>query len=130
MIEVEIPKDITKFESKTVGPFSTRQAVCILIAAPIILGSYFLFDSLVSDTRLILSATLGLPILAFGWFKPYGMKLEDFLKSAFATAVLSPKNRLYQTENIYGDEIVDAKSKNNKKDGPKHVSSSNHIAFE
>lgn len=131
MIEVEIPKDVRKFESKVVGPFSARQAVCLAIATPIILVSYFLLDFLATDTRMFVSAILGIPILAFGWYKPYGIKLEDFLKTAFISAMLSPKNRLYKTNNVYGDKIVSNQSKKSKKNnnGPVHKSSNNYEAF-
>ena len=35
MIEVPIPKDITKVKTTLIGPFSTRMVVCGLIAAAV-----------------------------------------------------------------------------------------------
>ena len=132
MIEIEIPKDIRAYETKLIGPLSGRKAACVGISAPIALVAWNLLESLPTDSRLIISAILCLPILLFGWFKPFGMKLEDFLKTTFVSTILSPKRRLYVTENVYGYNYKEIQElKNNKKQKEKkHVASSTHIAFE
>ena len=132
MIEIEIPKDIRAYETKLIGPLSGRKAACVGIATPIALVAWNLLESFPTDTRLILSAIFCLPVLLFWWLKPFGMKLEDFLKTTFVSTVLSPKRRLYVTENVYGysyKEIQELKNKQKQKD-KKHIASSTHIAFE
>ena len=40
MLETQIPKDIRKYESKLVGPFTLRQLICFIIAC---LVAYIVF---------------------------------------------------------------------------------------
>lgn len=103
MIDMKIPKEINKYEVKTVGIFTTRQAIALVIAAPLAVLAW-------QTTHLtILCMIIGVPAFLFGWFKPYGMHIEDFLKTAFISNVLSPRRRKYKTVNVYEsirDEIL------------------------
>lgn len=129
MIEIEIPKDVRTYESKLVGPLTARQTVCVAIAAPLAILAYNFLDFATGDTRLILSATIAIPILLFGWYKPFGMKLEDFLRAAAVSALLSPKRRLYKTENVYAEKPTINKQSNNKKNDTVHKKSEKFEAF-
>ena len=40
MIEVKIPKEITQYEAKFVGPFTLRQTICIGICLPACITIY------------------------------------------------------------------------------------------
>lgn len=136
MIEMEIPKDIRKYESKLIGPFSTRQTVCVVAAGvfALILGKGFTF--LPTDMKYMLIGVLCVPILAFGWIKPYGMKLEQFLSTAITTTLLSPKKRLYMTNNIYMSRakpigmvtLNPPKKKKDKKEKPR-AKSAEYISY-
>ena len=102
MIEIKIPKEINTYEAKFIGPFSLRQSVCLLITLPScvllynLLKPYIPFD-LVGFVCLVPASIAFL----FGWFKPYGMKFEKFLKGVFVSAFLAPSKRKYKTENYY-----------------------------
>ena len=102
MIEIKIPKEINKYEAKFIGPFSLRQTICICLALPAcVLIFNFLKPYLGSDATgfvCIIPASIG---WLFGWFKPYGMKFEKFLRSCFISAVLSPTKRKYKSKNYF-----------------------------
>lgn len=118
MIEIEIPNDVRKYDSKLIGPFTARQAICAVVGGIIVFAGLQIFSFLPTDMKMVLSMLLASPALLLGWYKPFGMKLEDFLKTAFISAMLSPKHRVYKTENIYAENEVpeDAqKTKNQKK---------------
>lgn len=115
MIERDIPRDIRKYESKFIGPFTLRQSICFGIASVLGVGAYLLQRSIWPDSEpsFMVSFILGTPPILFGWLKPQGMKLEEFIKSVFVTTVLSPRNRIYKTNN-YFEQCLD-KPKNTKK---------------
>lgn len=98
-MEIKINKDVGSYEPKVVGPFTTRQAVCLMIGIPICIGIYkygsaILPADAVSFLLLIPAAITWL----FGWKKPYGMPMEKFIKSIFMNIILAPRNRIYKTE--------------------------------
>ena len=101
MIELEVPKDIRKYEAKLFGPFTTRQLICFIIAVVVALIVYKGLGALIPSIDILFFAILiiDLPVLLCGWVKPYGMAFEKFAQTAFATTFLSPKTRKYVTEN-------------------------------
>lgn len=115
MVERDIPRDIRKYESKFVGPFTLRQSICFGIASVLGVGAYLIQRSIFPDSEpsFFISFILGTPPILFGWLKPQGMKLEEFLKSVFITTVLSPRNRIYKTNNYY-EQFLDKPNKNKK----------------
>lgn len=115
MIEMEIPKDIRKYEAKLIGPLTTRQTVCFVGAAALALSVFFLLDFIPQDVRYFLIILVAAPFLLCGWYKPYGMPFEKFVQTAFITSVLAPANRKYASKNIYESEIKKVEESNNKK---------------
>ena len=45
---------------------------------------------------------------AFGWARPYGMKMEQFLRSVFVNRFLAPTHRKYKCRNVHEMVIADA----------------------
>lgn len=108
-IEIKIPKEINKYEAKFVGPFTLRQTLCLGICLPVGIGLFVLSKPYVGPDIagffVVPPAAIG---YLFGWYKPYGMKFEKYLKSAFINSFVAPSKRLYKTENYYSqvlDEI-------------------------
>ena len=128
MIELEVPKDIRKYEAKLFGPFTTRQLICFVIACGIAFLSYnFLKELMPQDILVVLIIVIDLPVLLCGWFKPYGMPFEKFAKVAFTTTFVSPAIRKYVTENAFSDkETQDKLAETNKqKNAKKQIKSKN-----
>lgn len=110
MLEAPIPKDIRKYDAKLIGPFTLRQLLCFLMACLLSFLSYkFLFDILGKDATIFLCFILSTPFIVVGWYKPYGMPLEKFLRSALISTVLAPKNRKYKTNNYFREGAADFK---------------------
>lgn len=102
MIELEVPKDIRKYEAKLFGPFTTRQLICFVIACVVAFFVYQIVGALIPrDVIIFLIIIVDLPVLLCGWFKPYGMAFEKFAKTAFTTSFVSPSVRKYVTENSF-----------------------------
>lgn len=103
-IEREVPKDISRYESKLLGPFTTRQIVCGVPGIALAIGGYFISQPYVNDDiSFFIAFIIGMPFLLCGWAKPYGIPLEKYLSIIFVSQVLAPKHRKYVTENTYKD---------------------------
>lgn len=114
-IEREIPKDISKYEAKLIGPFTTRQVVCGVPGIGLALGSYFLLRPYISEDMCFFIALLvSLPLLLCAVAKPYGIPFEKYISIIFVSQVLAPKYRKYVTENTY-KELEEIKTNNKKK---------------
>lgn len=101
-MEIYINKDIGSFRAPLIGPFTFRQTVCIVIAAPVCWGIYHYFSPLISpDAAGCLVAIPAALAWAFGWLRPFGMTTEKYLKSIYVSTILAPSIRKYKTENLY-----------------------------
>ena len=119
MVEVPIPKDITKFKPTLIGPFTTRQVVCGCIAAAV---DYLIFKiisissiSITLDTLIGIEVLFAAPILAFSLIFPYDMPLEKFLKNVFLLSFIAPKTRVYEINNCFAPEQIQEQKTNKKK---------------
>lgn len=119
MVEVPIPKDITKFKPTLIGPFTTRQVVCGCLAATV---DYLIFKiisisniSITLDTLIGIEVLFAAPILAFSIIFPYDMPLEKFLKNVFLLSFIAPKTRVYEINNFFAPEQIQEQRTNKKK---------------
>lgn len=107
-IEIKIPKEINRYEAKFIGPFTLRQSICLLICLPLGVGLYMLskpyLGSDVAGFMVVPPAIIG---YLFGWYKPYGMKFELYLRSVFINSFIAPAKRPYKTENYYASLLKD-----------------------
>lgn len=127
MIEIKIPQEINKYESKLVGPLTTRQTACVVCIAALCLGVYHILKGLVNtDTLYAICFTIAIPFGIIGWYKPYGMKAEKFFLAVFFNVVISSSRRIFKSENIISaieskcttsgvEELNDKKKKKNAK---------------
>lgn len=125
MIEVAVPNDICKYESKLIGPFTTRETIALCLAGVVGFGLYKVLGSAFSiETVGYLIIPLVAPILVCGWYKPYGIPFEKFIWIVINTMLLSPRIRKYQIRNHWEDMLQEnittdqkggkAKNKKNK----------------
>ena len=134
-IEREIPKDISKYEPKLVGPFTTRQVVFGLPGLALGVGAYFLFRPVVSDSvTTAIAIILAAPLLLCACVKVYGIPFEKFVSIVFVSQVLAPQKRKYHTENLYDDlrepPAPDAKKKKKREKKNARVYSGEFARYE
>lgn len=103
-IEIKIPKEINRYEAKAVGPFTLRQLICLLICLPICVGIFLLAKPYVGYdiAGFFVLPPAGIAFL-FGWYKPYGLKFEKYIKTMFVNSFIAPSKRAYKTENFYAN---------------------------
>ena len=117
MIEIEVNQDIREYKTKLIGPFTTRQVICLILGGTTVIGAYNLLQPyLTSDTTTFVCMILAVPfILMSGIFEPHGMKMEYFLLASFVSLVLSPTVRKYELENSYNKQLMEERKKKKKK---------------
>lgn len=106
-LEVKIPKEITQYEAKLVGPFTARQTVWGLLGVVAGWGAYTLINTFVSqDMALTMCLFAALPFLLIGFVKLYEMPFEKFVVGYVKTHMLSPLKRKTAIRNQFA--IIDA----------------------
>ena len=102
MIEIEISKDLKDYEPKFLGPFTTRQTICVVSIAAIMGVGYNVIKNFSdSGLQVIIPLFLCLIPILIGWYKPNGMKFENYFVAQLYTSVFPPKKRKYRIENMY-----------------------------
>ena len=107
-------KDIGKYEAKLMGPFTTRQVICIAIGAvPTVAIDYVLYKSGAVDVYTLFGVALLIMIIpcffGFGQKFCHGQKPEDFIRDYYFYHILAPNVRLHEIESY--DDVLDAKAK-------------------
>ena len=102
MAYVPVPKDLTKIKSKVMFNLTKRQILCFgggaLIGVPLF---FLLRGSLGSSSAAILMVIAMLPMFVLGLYERNGQPLEKALSNIIQTMFLRPKQRPYQTDNLY-----------------------------
>jgi hypothetical protein len=99
---VPVPKDLTKIKSKVMFNLTKRQILCFgggaLIGVPLF---FLLRGSLGASSAAILMVIAMLPMFLLGLYERNGQPLEKALGNIIQTMFLRPKQRPYQTDNLY-----------------------------
>lgn len=95
MVETKVPIDIRAYKAKLVGPFTTRQLICIVISGLLDILIYFTIIS-----PLGISLKIGIFIMIFADFpvllftvEPLGMPMEKYIKSVLLKNLMAPIKR-------------------------------------
>lgn len=100
IITTEVPRDIRKYKTTVMGPFSIRQTILIGVVVFIDISLYSLVRDTISldNCRSLIWAYffIDVPILAFS-FEPQGVSMEKFLKQIIYYNFLLPAKRKAKT---------------------------------
>ena len=101
MVETKVPKDVRSYKTKIIGPFTTRQLICIVAAVIFDAILYFLATALEIELNMniIIYAVMfcDLPILAF-ILEPQGMPMEQYISKVILANFIKPNKR--KAENL------------------------------
>ena len=102
MAYVPVPKDLTKVKSKVLFNLTKRQLICFgggaLFGVPLF---FLLRGSLGASPAAILMVLSMVPLFVMGLYEKNGRPLEKVLGDVIETVFLRPKQRPYQTDNLY-----------------------------
>ena len=130
MIEIDIPSvDPVQHEVKVILGMTTRQIFCAVPCAIVGATLFAMLKDTSMDLAIVSLMTTVIPGALFGWYKPYNMKFEQFLKLAIDNNFVNNPRRVYKTDgeeeikwnNIKNQRELNQKnkklSKNKKNDG-------------
>ena len=127
MAFVTVPKDLTKVKSKMLFGLTKRQLVCFSGALFIGVPLFFLLRGRVpSSAAALLMVFAMLPGLLLALYERHGQPLEVIAGQMIQAIFLRPKERPYQTNNLYAalmrqhqlEKEVQAIVKNRKENAP------------
>lgn len=102
MAYVPVPKDLSKIKTKVAFNLTKRQIVCFAAALIIGLPLFFLLkDSAGTSTAAFVMIVVMLPCFLMAMYEKHGQPLETVVKNIMQTKFVRPKERPYQTQNLY-----------------------------
>ena len=102
MAYVPVPKDLTKVKSKVMFNLTKRQLICFGAGALIGVPLFFLLrESAGTTTAAVVMMIAMLPCFLFAMYERNGQPLERVLRNVVQTFFIRPKQRPYQTNNLY-----------------------------
>ena len=108
MIEVDIPSiDPIQHEPKLIFGMTLRQAICVIVGGVGGVGAFLLMHFLVpgvQDLAVVGFLLFALPAVLMGWYKPYNMKAEEYLKLVYYNNYIAYPTRILKT-----DDAMDVK---------------------
>lgn len=127
MIERPIPKEIKEFKEKIVFGLTLRQLIATILTFMICVPTYifgrpYLGDDIASWVCIL----VGVPTIAFGFFKINGMVFEQYAYAIIKSTLLVPTHRKYKTENFFEElekkEMKEMRSHKKMKPEPEKMS--------
>lgn len=103
-IQVEASKDIREYSISNIGPFDTRQVVCIGISLIYSVPIAILLPT-TTDNKILIGLILALPVAACGFVKLDGCYFETLILRLIYLYILTPAKRKTIIENPYKKEL-------------------------
>lgn len=102
MAYVPVPKDLTKVKSKVLFNLTKRQLICFCGGALLGVPLFFLLRGILGASPAAILMVLSMvPLFVMGLYEKNGRPLEKVLGDVIETVFLRPKQRPYQTDNLY-----------------------------
>ena len=102
MAYVPVPKDLSKIKTKVAFNLTKRQIVCFAVALIVGLPLFFLLkDSVGTSAASFVMIVVMLPCFLMAMYEKHGQPLEVVVKNIIQTKFVRPKERPYQTQNLY-----------------------------
>ena len=102
MAYVPVPKDLSKIKTKVAFNLTKRQIICFAVALIVGLPLFFLLkDSAGTSAATFVMIVVMLPCFLMAMYEKHGQPLEVVIKNIIQTKFVRPKERPYQTQNLY-----------------------------
>lgn len=102
MAYVPVPKDLSKIKTKVAFNLTKRQIVCFAVALIVGLPLFFLLkDSAGTSLAAFVMIVVMLPCFLMAMYEKHGQPLEVVVRNIIQTKFVRPKERPYQTQNLY-----------------------------
>jgi hypothetical protein len=100
-LEIKIPKEITKYEAKLIGPLTGRQTAFCVLGGVAVIGVNAIVSKINPDWTTMACVFAAAPFGALGFFKIYEMPFEKFAIGYIKTNLLTPQKRKTKIKNQF-----------------------------
>ena len=102
MAYVPVPKDLTKVKTKVMFNLTRRQLVCFTAGALVGVPLFFLLREPAGNSMAAMCMMLVMmPFFLLAMYEKHGQPLEKIVGNILKVAVIRPKQRPYQTKDVY-----------------------------
>ena len=102
MAFVPVPKDLSKVKTKVVFNLTKRQLIFFSLGAKVAIPIYLgIRKAIGNDFALMVLIVVAMPFFLLGIFEKDGIPLEKYAIYIIRQKFISPKIRIYKTENFY-----------------------------
>jgi hypothetical protein len=99
MIEIDIPSiDPIQHEPKIFLGMTSRQCLCIVPGLGLGVGAFMALYGISSDLAIICLGICVVPAVLMGWYTPYNMKFEQFVKLWWFNNFVANSKRILKTD--------------------------------
>lgn len=117
-LEIKIPKEITKYEAKLIGPLTTRQTIWSVLGGAAAIVTKMLCDPIIPDYSLYVMMFACVPFGLIGFVKVYEMPFEQFAIGYIKTNLIAPTKRKSIIKNQFA--IISAEMNSVEQKKPKY----------
>ena len=125
-LEIEIPKEITKYEAKLMFGLTTRQCVCTAAAIGSAIATNWLCGIFAPNAATFAMIAVAIPFVLVGFVKRYGMPFEKYAIGYIKTTFLAPLKRKNKIKNQFA--LINTEM-NTETDGKKVKYKKSKLAF-
>jgi len=99
---VQVPKDLTRVKTKSIGPFTKRQALCFSMGGLVGVPTFFATRQVMGDSSaVLLMMALMSPSFLLAMYEKDGQPAEKIIRNVIRARFYYPQTRPYQTKNFY-----------------------------
>lgn len=114
-LEIKVPKEITQYEAKLIGPLTTRQTIWSVIGGVTAIGVHALFNVIMPEYALYAALFACLPSALIGFVKVYEMPFEKFAIGYIKTNLIASRKRKSIIKNQFALITAEMESVEDKK---------------
>lgn len=99
MIEIDIPSiDPIQHEPKIFMGMTSRQCICVVAGVGLGALAALTLYSISLDLAMIATGLCVIPAIFMGWYTPFNMKCEQYLKLMYFNTFVANSKRIYKTD--------------------------------
>ena len=103
-LDIRLYDEVTDVDPKVMWGMTFRQLIAVAASVVLIAGATtWLVVTGRAEQVANVSALIGLPLAAWAWFKPMGLRLEVWLPHALKV-LAAPRRLLYVNEPVWGED--------------------------
>lgn len=114
-LEIQIPKEITKYEAKLIGPLTGRQTIWSVVGAVAAILTKNAVDFVAPEWSIIACVFAALPFALIGFVKVYEMPFEKYAIGYIKTHLMAPQKRKSKIKNQFALISAEMEPKSDEK---------------